>query len=35
MWRVLKLYPGIGTKVVEAIVNADVRGIVMETFRRR
>lgn len=29
---VLKLYPGIGPKVVEAVVNADVRGIVMETF---
>jgi L-asparaginase len=29
---VLKLYPGIGTKVVEAILNADVRGVVMETF---
>ncbi|RYD84135.1 MAG: L-asparaginase 1, partial [Sphingobacteriales bacterium] len=29
---VLKLYPGIGPKVVEAVLNADVRGIVMETF---
>ncbi|WP_419700840.1 asparaginase [Mucilaginibacter sp. NFX135] len=29
---VLKLYPGIGTKVVETILNSDVRGIVMETF---
>lgn len=29
---VLKLYPGIGPKVVEAILGADVRGIVMETF---
>lgn len=29
---VLKLYPGIGPKVVEAILNADVRGVVMETF---
>ena len=29
---VLKLYPGISPKVVETIVNADVRGIVMETF---
>jgi len=29
---VLKLYPGIGPKVVENILNADVRGIVMETF---
>jgi len=29
---VLKLYPGISPKVVENIVNADVRGIVMETF---
>jgi L-asparaginase len=29
---VLKLYPGIGTKVVETILNADVRGVVMETF---
>jgi len=29
---VLKLYPGIGPKVVEALLNADVRGIVMETF---
>jgi L-asparaginase len=29
---VLKLYPGISPKVVENIVNADVRGIIMETF---
>ena len=29
---VLKLYPGISPKVVEAILKADVRGIVMETF---
>jgi L-asparaginase len=29
---VLKLYPGIGPKVVENILGADVRGIVMETF---
>ena len=29
---VLKLYPGIGPKVVENILAADVRGIVMETF---
>jgi len=29
---VLKLYPGIGPKVVEAVLGADVRGIVMETF---
>lgn len=29
---VLKLYPGISPKVVETILNADVRGIVMETF---
>jgi len=29
---VLKLYPGISPKVVETIVTADVRGIVMETF---
>nr|WP_294792286.1 type I asparaginase [uncultured Mucilaginibacter sp.] len=29
---VLKLYPGIGPKVVEAILGANVRGIVMETF---
>jgi L-asparaginase len=29
---VLKLYPGISQKVVETILNADVRGIVMETF---
>jgi L-asparaginase len=29
---VLKLYPGIGPKVVENILSADVRGIVMETF---
>ncbi len=29
---VLKLYPGIGPKVVEAILKADVRGIIMETF---
>jgi len=29
---VLKLYPGINAKVVETIVNSDVRGIVMETF---
>lgn len=29
---VLKLYPGISQRAVEAIVNADVRGIVMETF---
>jgi L-asparaginase len=29
---VLKLYPGIGPKVVETILGADVRGIVMETF---
>ena len=29
---VLKLYPGISPKVVENILKADVRGIVMETF---
>jgi L-asparaginase len=29
---VLKLYPGIGPTVVEAILNANVRGVVMETF---
>lgn len=29
---VLKLYPGISPKVVEAVLNAPVRGIVMETF---
>ncbi len=29
---VLKLYPGISPKVVENIVNSDVKGIVMETF---
>ncbi len=29
---VLKLYPGISPKVVETILMADVRGIVMETF---
>src|SRR6202007_601191 len=29
---VLKLYPGIGPKVVENILNADVRGIFMETL---
>jgi L-asparaginase len=29
---VLKLYPGITAKVVENILSADVRGIVMETF---
>ncbi len=29
---VLKLYPGIGPKVVETILSSDVRGIVMETF---
>ncbi|AMR31514.1 L-asparaginase 1 [Mucilaginibacter sp. PAMC 26640] len=29
---VLKLYPGISAKVVETILGADVRGIVMETF---
>lgn len=29
---VLKLYPGISPKVVENILSADVRGIVMETF---
>jgi L-asparaginase len=29
---VLKLYPGISPKVVAAILSADVRGIVMETF---
>src|SRR6201996_648215 len=29
---VLKLYPGIGPKVVETILSADVRGIIMETF---
>jgi len=29
---VLKLYPGISAKVVETILSADVRGIVMETF---
>src|ERR1700761_3025201 len=29
---VLKLYPGISAKVVENILGADVRGIVMETF---
>jgi L-asparaginase len=28
----LKLYPGINAKVVSTILNADVRGIVMETF---
>jgi L-asparaginase len=29
---ILKLYPGIGPKVVEAVLGADVRGVVMETF---
>ncbi|PTQ92689.1 L-asparaginase [Mucilaginibacter yixingensis] len=29
---VLKLYPGISPKVVETILNSDVRGIIMETF---
>ena len=29
---VLKLYPGIGPKVVETVLSSDVRGIVMETF---
>lgn len=29
---VLKLYPGIGPRVVEAVLGADVRGVVMETF---
>src|SRR5471030_618471 len=29
---VLKLYPGISPKVVQNIVGADVRGIIMETF---
>lgn len=29
---VLKLYPGISPKVVETILSADVRGIIMETF---
>lgn len=29
---VLKLYPGISPKVVETILTADVRGIIMETF---
>jgi len=29
---VLKMFPGITAKVVETIVNSDVRGIVMETF---
>jgi L-asparaginase len=29
---VLKLYPGISPKVVENILGADVRGIIMETF---
>src|ERR1700744_3236469 len=29
---VLKLYPGISPKVVENVLSADVRGIVMETF---
>jgi len=29
---VLKLYPGISPKVVETILSADVRGVVMETF---
>jgi L-asparaginase len=29
---VLKLYPGISAKVVENILSADARGIVMETF---
>jgi L-asparaginase len=29
---VLKLYPGIGPKVVETVLTSDVRGIVMETF---
>jgi L-asparaginase len=29
---VLKLYPGISPKVVENILSADVRGVVMETF---
>jgi L-asparaginase len=29
---ILKLYPGISAKVVENILSADVRGIVMETF---
>ena len=29
---VLKLYPGISPKVVDTILKADVRGVVMETF---
>lgn len=29
---VLKMFPGISPRVVETIVNSDVRGIVMETF---
>jgi L-asparaginase len=29
---VLKLYPGISPKVVDTILSADVRGIIMETF---
>jgi len=29
---VLKLYPGISPKVVDTILSADVRGVVMETF---
>src|SRR5476651_899423 len=29
---VLKLYPGISPKVVDTILNSDVRGVVMETF---
>jgi L-asparaginase len=29
---VLKLYPGMGAKVAETILNSDVRGVVMETF---
>src|SRR3978361_536325 len=29
---VLKLYPGISPKVVDTILNADVRGVIMETF---
>lgn len=29
---VLKLYPGIGTQIVEAVLTADCRAIIMETF---
>lgn len=29
---VLKLYPGISPKVVETVLSADVRGVIMETF---